>query len=124
MYLSCFIFDNRSWSYVVTLSKQRSIFRHAYVIHSAVFYYMFIISRMIFKLPADSLFVAICRLDWLHGRKYGTVWYHPASSMFYLIFFILCQFQGKLTGTLPNSNARVTCVKLANPACCVLGVRC
>jgi hypothetical protein len=44
--------------------------------------------------------------------------------MFYLIFFILCQFQGKLTGTLLDSNARVTCVKLANPACCVLGVRC
>jgi hypothetical protein len=34
------------------------------------------------------------------------------------------QFQGKLTGTLPDSDARVTCVKPANSACCVLGVRC
>jgi hypothetical protein len=55
--------------------------------------------------------------------KYGTVWYHPASSRFYLTIFILCQFLRKLTGTLPDSDARATCVKLANPACCVLGVR-
>jgi hypothetical protein len=123
-YLSCFILDNRSRSYAVMLSKQRPIFLHAYIIHLAVFYYMLIVSRMIFELLADSLFVAICHLDWLHGRKYGTVSYHPASSMFYLIFFILCQFQGKLTGTLPDSIAWVTCVKLANPVCCVLGVGC
>jgi hypothetical protein len=44
-------------------------------------------SRMAFKLLIDSLLVAICHLDWHHGRKFGTVWYHPASSMFYLIFF-------------------------------------
>jgi hypothetical protein len=36
-------------------------------------------------------------------------------------FFILCQFQGKLTGTLPDSS---TCVKPAFSAFCVLGVRC
>jgi hypothetical protein len=42
---------------------------------------------MMLKLLTDSLFVAICRSDWLHGRKYGTVWYHPASSRFYLTFF-------------------------------------
>jgi hypothetical protein len=72
-YLSCIILDNRSCSYVVMLSKQRPIFRQAYVIHSTVFYYMLIVSRMMFELPADSLFVVICRLDWLYGRKYGTV---------------------------------------------------
>jgi hypothetical protein len=77
-----------------------------------------------FELLRDSLFVAICRANWLHSRKYGTVWYHPTSSRFYLTVFILCQFQGKLTGTLPDSNARATCVKPANPACCVLDVRC
>jgi hypothetical protein len=77
-----------------------------------------------FKLLTDSLFVAICRSNWLYSRKYGTVWYHPASSKFYQTVFILCQFQGKLTGTLPNFDTRATCVKPANPACCVLGVRC
>jgi hypothetical protein len=65
-----------------------------------------------FRLLTNSLFVAICHSKWLHNRKYGTVWYHPASSRFYLTIFILCQFPGKLTGTLPNSDARATCVKL------------
>jgi hypothetical protein len=87
-------------------------------------YMLFINCRMRFKLLTDSLFIAICRSNWLHSRKYGIVWYHPASSRFYLTIFILCQFQWKLTGTLPDSNARATCVKLANPACCVLDVRC
>jgi hypothetical protein len=109
IYVSRFILDNRSWSYAVMLSKQRPIFHHAYVIHSAMFYLYALLFRMVFKLLADSLFVAICHLGWFLGRKYGTVWYHLASSMFYLILFILCQFQGKLTGTLPDSNARVSC---------------
>jgi hypothetical protein len=60
--------------------------------------------RMMFKLLTDSLFIAICRSNWLHSRKYGTFWYHPASSRFYLTIFMLCQFQGKLTGTLPDST--------------------
>jgi hypothetical protein len=77
-----------------------------------------------FELLTDSLFVAICRSNWLYSRKYKIVWYHPACSRFYLTAFILCQFQGKMTGTLPDSNARATCVKPANPACYVLGVRC
>jgi hypothetical protein len=84
----------------------------------------FISSRMMFELLTDSLFVAICRSNWLYSRKYGTVWYHRASSRFYLTIFILCQFQGKLTGTLPDSDARATCVKPANPARSVLSVRC
>jgi hypothetical protein len=79
---------------------------------------------MMFKLLTDSLFVAICCSNWLYSRKYGTVWYHPASSRFYLTVFILCQFQGKLTGTLPDFDARAMCVKPANSACCVLGVWC
>jgi hypothetical protein len=70
---------------------------------------------MIFKLLTDSLFVDICRSNWLYSRKYGTVRYHPASSRFYLAV---------MTGTLPDFDARATCVKPANPACCVLGVRC
>jgi hypothetical protein len=48
-----------------------------------------------FKLLTDSLFVAICRFNWLYSRKYGTVWYHPTSFRFYLTVFILCQYQGK-----------------------------
>jgi hypothetical protein len=79
---------------------------------------------MMFELLTDSLFLAIWHSNWLYSRKYRTVWYHPASSRFYLTVLILCKFQEKLTGTLPDSDARATCVKTANPACCVLGVRC
>jgi hypothetical protein len=90
----------------------------------SVLFTRFINSRMMFRLLTDSLFVAIRRSNWLYSRKHRTAWYHPASSRFYLTVFILCQFQGKLTGTLLDSDARATCVKPANPACCVLGVRC
>jgi hypothetical protein len=79
---------------------------------------------MMFELLTDSFFVAICRSNWLYSHKYGTVWYHRASSRFYLTVFILSQFQEKLTGTLPDSDALATCVKPANSACHVLGVRC
>jgi hypothetical protein len=65
---------------------------------------------MVFKSLADSLFVAICHLDWLHGRKYGTVWYHPASSMFYLIFFTSLSVSGKIdwyaSGFTPGSRVK------------------
>jgi hypothetical protein len=63
-------------------------------------------SLHVLKFPNDAQFadrylvVAICRFDWLCSRKYGTIWYHPTSSRFYLTIFILCQFQGKLTVTL------------------------
>jgi hypothetical protein len=81
------------------------IFLHVYVIHSAALRsHAFVNCRMVFKLLTDSLFIAIYRSNWLHSRKYGTVWYHPASSRFYLTIFILCQFQGKLTGTIPDST--------------------
>jgi hypothetical protein len=123
--LSCFILDNWSWLRAVTLSKLRPIFssclRHPF---GSTLFTCFINSRMMLNLLTDSLFVAICHSNWLYSRKYGTVWYYPTSSRFYLIDFILCQFQGKLTGTLPDFDARATCVKPANSACCVLGVRC
>src|ERR671922_135577 len=86
--------------------------------------YMFTYFRMMSKLLTDSLFIAICYSCWLYSRKCGTVWYHPASSMFYLTIFFLCQFREQLTGTLPDSDARATCVKPADLACCVIGVRC
>jgi hypothetical protein len=41
------------------------------------------------------------------SRKYGTVWYHPASSKFYLIIFIPLLVSGKLTSTLSGFIARV-----------------
>jgi hypothetical protein len=82
--------------------------------HSAVlFLHAFINCRMMLKLLTDSLFVAICRSNWLHSRKHGTDWYHPVSSTFYLTILFLCQFQGKLTGTLSDSDSRATCVKPA-----------
>jgi hypothetical protein len=47
----------------------------------------FISSRMMFELLTDSLFVAICRSNWLYSRKYRIAWYHSASSRFYLTVF-------------------------------------
>jgi hypothetical protein len=42
----------------------------------------------------------MCHLVWLLGRKYGTVWYHPASSkLWYLTSSSFVNFQEKLTGT-------------------------
>jgi hypothetical protein len=49
---------------------------------------------MFYQFPNDvriadrKLVVAICHSDWLYSRKYGTVWYHPTSSRFYLTFFL------------------------------------
>jgi hypothetical protein len=56
---------------------------------------------------------------WLSSRKYGTVWYHPASSMFYLTIFILWQFQENWLARFGSG----TCFKRGS-ACCVLGARC
>jgi hypothetical protein len=42
----------------------------------------------------------MCHPAWLLGRKYGTVWYHPASSkLWYLTALSFVNFQEKLTGT-------------------------
>jgi hypothetical protein len=42
----------------------------------------------------------MCHLIWLRSRKYGTVWYHPASSkLWYLTALSFVNFQEKLTGT-------------------------
>jgi hypothetical protein len=42
----------------------------------------------------------MCHLIWLLSRKYGTVWYHPASSkLWYLTALSFVNFQEKLTGT-------------------------
>jgi hypothetical protein len=74
--------------------------RYAHVIHSAV---------LLFPLRgfpngcsslADSFHIAMCHLVWLLGRKYGTVWYHPASSkLWYLTALSFVNFQEKLTDT-------------------------
>jgi hypothetical protein len=64
----------------------------------------------------------MCHLAWLLGRKYGTVWYHPASSkLWYLTALSFVNFQEKLTGTSPLLFARA---KPACSACCVFGARC
>jgi hypothetical protein len=42
----------------------------------------------------------MCHLIWLLSRKYGTVWYHPASSKpWYLTALSFVNFQENLTGT-------------------------
>jgi hypothetical protein len=49
----------------------------------------------------------MCHLAWLSSRKYGTVWYHPASSKrWYLTTLPFVNFQEKLTGT---SSALCAC---------------
>jgi hypothetical protein len=49
----------------------------------------------------------MCHLAWLSSRKYGTVWYHPASSkLWYLTALSFVNFQEKLTGT---SSALCAC---------------
>jgi hypothetical protein len=49
----------------------------------------------------------MCHLVWLLSRKYGTVWYHPASSkLWYLTALSFVNFQEKLTGT---SSALCAC---------------
>jgi hypothetical protein len=62
--------------------------------------------RSIVMLASSVRLCSILRfkaLEWLPSRKYGTVWYHPASSKFwYLITLSFVNFQGKLTGTLWN----------------------
>jgi hypothetical protein len=41
----------------------------------------------------------MCHPSWLFSRKYGTVWYHPASSkLWYLTALSFVNFQEKLTG--------------------------
>jgi hypothetical protein len=74
------------------LNKGRfsSCLRHTFVY---ALFICFISSRITFGLLADSLFVAICRSNWLYSRKYGTVWYHPASSRFYLTFSSFVSFR-------------------------------
>jgi hypothetical protein len=42
----------------------------------------------------------MCYPIWLFSRKYGTVWYYPASSkLWYLTALSFVNFQEKLTGT-------------------------
>jgi hypothetical protein len=75
-----------------------------------------------FSSLANSFYIAMCHLVWLLSRKYGTVWYHPASSkLWYLTALSFVNFQEKLTGTSPLLSARV---KPACSACCVFGARC
>jgi hypothetical protein len=45
----------------------------------------------------------MCHLTWLSSRKYGTVWYHPASSKLWNLTTVsFVNFQEKLTGTSWN----------------------
>jgi hypothetical protein len=75
-----------------------------------------------FSSLANSFYIAMCHLMWLLSRKYGTVWYHPASSkLWYLTALSFVNFQEKLTGTSSLLSARV---KPACSACCVFGARC
>jgi hypothetical protein len=64
----------------------------------------------------------MCHPIWLLSRKYGTVWYHPASSkLWYLTALSFVNFQEKLTGTSCYS-LRVWSQLCS--ACCVFGAGC
>jgi hypothetical protein len=74
---------------------------------------------MIFNLLTDSFFVAICLSIWRFGRKYGTVWYHPASSNFlsnYFSSFVSFRKIDSHASDLPRVLSQ------HRSACCVLGV--
>jgi hypothetical protein len=64
----------------------------------------------------------MCLFTWLSSRKYGTVWYHPASSkLWYLTAFHLLSISGKIDWDALES-ARV--LSQLCSACCVLGAGC
>jgi hypothetical protein len=74
---------------------------HACVIHSAMLLFSFYKFPIGFNLLADSF---MCHPIWLLSRKYGTVWYHPASSkLWYLTILSFVNFQEKLIGTSRDS---------------------
>jgi hypothetical protein len=65
----------------------------------------------------------MCHPIWLPSRKYGTVWYHPASSkLWYLTTLSFVNFQGKLTGTSCDS-LRVWSQLVRLAVCLALGAR-
>jgi hypothetical protein len=73
---------------------------HARVIHSAVLLFPFtVFSRMVVVLWQIA-FYSYVSFHLAFSRKYGTVWYYPASSkLWYLTTLSFVNFQEKLTGT-------------------------
>jgi hypothetical protein len=63
----------------------------------------------------------MCHPIWLLSRKYGTVWYHPASSkLWYLTTLSFVNFQEKLTG-MSRDSLRVWSQLVRLAVCLVLG---
>jgi hypothetical protein len=63
----------------------------------------------------------MCYPSWLFSRKYGNVWYHPASSkLWHLTALSFVNFQEKLTGT----SFPLSACEASFPACCVIGAEC
>jgi hypothetical protein len=86
-----------------SLPKQRPI---AVMLASSIrlCYFFLLKAPEWFQFIGRWLSIAICHLTWLCSRKYGTVWYHPASSkLWYLTTLSFVNFQGKLTGTSRDS---------------------
>jgi hypothetical protein len=103
------------------LTKQRPI---AVMLTSFIRQYWFSFYKFpnVFSSLANSFSIAMCHLMWLLSRKYGTVWYHPASSKsWHLTALSFVNFQEKLTGTSCYS-LRVWSQLCS--ACCVFGARC
>jgi hypothetical protein len=100
----CYLFSKIGHGFVhgqCHLDKDRSIVMHTSSIR--------LCSVLRFKAPEWFLIcwqIASCSYMSSYmafSRKYGTVWYHPASSkLWYLTTLSFVNFQGKLTGTLWN----------------------
>jgi hypothetical protein len=121
LFLLLFILEDRSWSCArATLLKQRPIFCHAHVIHSSIFCLCSKVtewSLTCWQIASRSYMSSYMAFS----HKYGTVWYHPASSKLW-----------HLTA-LPFVNFRkIDCHALESirvlsqlcSACCVLSAGC
>jgi hypothetical protein len=81
------------------LVQTKTNHHHAHVIHSVVLLFPFMVSRMVVVLWQIA-FYSYVSSHLAFSRKYGTVWYHPASSkLWYLTALSFVNFQEKLTGT-------------------------
>jgi hypothetical protein len=116
-----FIMGSVVYRVYALLTKQRPI---AILPTSSIrqYYFSFYKFPKGFNSLANSFCIAMRHLVWLFSRKYGTVWYHPASSkLWYLTILSFVNFQEKLTGMSSSLFARA---KPACSACCVFGARC
>jgi hypothetical protein len=102
------------------LFRLRPIFRHAYVMHSAISWFHVLEFPNDIQIADRYLVVAICHFNWLYIRKYRTVWYHATSSRFSSKCFHPLSNLGKIDWHASDSACVLSQIC---SACYVLGVR-